>query len=115
MSTAYNGFCENLLTFKAASGFTSADVPVKISANDTVAACANNNAFCGISRSVREGYAAVQLTGAATLSYSGTAPSVGYAMLAADGSGKVKTVESGGRSLLVIAVDTTNSLVTILL
>lgn len=39
--------------------------------------------------------------------YSGTAPAVGYATLAADAAaGKVKTVTSGGAQYLVIKVDT---------
>ena len=40
------------------------------------------------------------------LPYTGTAPAVGYALLAADGKGGVRTAASGGRSCLVVHVDT---------
>ena len=62
MSVSTNGFGENVLTFKAASGVT-AGVPVKISANDTVAVCSAGNIFCGVATEVSGGYAGVQLTG----------------------------------------------------
>ena len=53
-----------------------------------------------------DGMAAVQLFGLAQVSYSGTAPAVGWATLAGDGKGAVKTVTSGGVKLLVLSVDT---------
>lgn len=49
----------------------------------------------------------VKTAGYVELGYSGTAPAVGYATLAADAAaGKVKTVTSGGAQYLVIKVDT---------
>jgi len=106
MSISFNGFGEKAATFKAAEGLT-AGVPVKVSANDTAAPCAAGDKFCGVSLGVDSGYAAVQLSGFAVLPYTGTAaPAVGYNALAADGSGGVKVLE-GGRSLLVVHVDTT--------
>ena len=106
MTVAFNGFKESLATFLAASGLT-AGVPVKISANDTVDACAAGDSFSGVANQVGGGYASVQMSGFATLGYTGTtAPSAGYNLLAGDGSGGVKVVTTGGRSMLVIHVDT---------
>ena len=115
MSISFNGFNESTLTFKAASGFTSSGIPVKMSANSTVAACAEGNSFIGVSKSVDGGLAAVQVSGAVTVGYSGTAPTAGYNTLAADGNGKVLVASTGGREYLVVDVKTASSLVTFIL
>lgn len=116
MAVAFNGFKESLVTFKAAGGLTQAGVPVKISANDTVDICAAGDSFCGIANQVKGGYASVQMSGFATLAYSGTPePAVGYCALAADGSSGVKAVTAGGKSLLVIHVDTVAKTVGVML
>lgn len=78
----------------------------KLSANGKVAPCADGDAFIGVMEGVRKGFTAVQLHGFAEVSYTGTAPSLGYVNLAANGSGGVKTATSG-RSHLVVSVDTT--------
>lgn len=107
MAVAFNGYKESLATFKAANGLT-AGVPVKMSANGTVDTCAAGDSFCGVASGAGKGYASVQMSGFISLPYSGvTPPAVGYASLAANGSGGVKVVTDGGRSLLVLEVDTT--------
>ncbi len=112
MSVAFGGFNENTATFKTESEITSGSF-VKMSESNTVTACANGDAFCGYAVSGDGGYAAVQLSGAVTATYSGTAPVVGYAVLVSDGTG-VKTA-SDGREYLVIAVDETAKAVTFLM
>lgn len=89
-------------------------MPVKPSASGTVAPCAAGDAFCGVAAAAaHDGRAcSVQLGGMATLRYSGTAPAVGSAKLAADGSGGV-SVSNSGASYAVFAVDTTAKTVTI--
>ena len=48
----------------------------------------------------------VQISGIASVKYSGTPPKIGsYAQLGPNGNGGVKTVESGGRSYLVVGSD----------
>ena len=95
MSVSTKGFCENVLTLKAASGLK-AGVPVAVSANDTVSAAGADAKFCGVSVNVNGGYAGVQLSGVVTMPYTGTdAPAVGYAALAADGAGGVKVSTKG--------------------
>ena len=87
---------------------------VKISANGTVAACADGDAVCGmVVSAARDGVAcAVALGGMVTAGYSGSsAPAVGWSGLAADGSGGVKA-SSAGRSYLVVDVDTSGKTVT---
>lgn len=115
MSISFNGYDEKLLTFKA-SGSIADGATVKISANETVSACSADDVFCGVCLGVKNGLACVKLSGYHKLTYSGnTAPSLGYTNFAADGSGKVKVPTSGGKSLLVVDVDTTSKTVGVIL
>ncbi len=104
MNVAFNGFNEDIVTFEAASGVT-AGTPVTISANGKVAAT-TSGAFCGICKSVRAGYAAVQLSGYVTVGSSGSI-SLGYQKLGAAADGKVKADSTNGREYLVVDVDST--------
>lgn len=112
MSVSFGGFNSNIATFKTAEELESG-CSVKISESDTVSACADGDVFCGFVVNGEGGYASVQLSGVVTAPYTGTAPEVGYAMLASDGSG-VKASESG-REYLVIAADETAKTVTFLM
>ena len=111
MSVSTKGFCENVLTFKAASGLK-AGVPVAVSANDTVSAAGADAKFCV---NVNGGYASVQLSGVVTMPYTGTdAPAVGYAALASDGADGVKA-STKGNTYLVLSVNTTAKTVSFML
>ena len=103
MDISLHGYGENAATF-AISGNVTAGLPVKISANGTVAPCTAKDKFCGVALSVRGGYASVQTAGYVKLPYSGTKPTVGYQAINADGAGKVQA-EATGRLLLVTDVD----------
>lgn len=76
----------------------------KMAANGKVAPCADGDQFIGVMEGVRKGVCGVQIHGFAEVSYTGTAPGLGYVNLAANGSGGVK-VSSGGRAHLVVSVD----------
>ncbi|MEG1593669.1 MAG: hypothetical protein RR350_04600 [Oscillibacter sp.] len=86
---------------------------VKISANDTVAVCGAEDAFCGAVLSVSRGGDAcsVQLGGMVTAGYTDPAPAPGYVGLAADGAGGVK-VNAAKRQYLVVDVDAAAKTVT---
>lgn len=105
MKISLNGFGEAAATFEADSG-VAAGMPVKMTGNGAVGACAAKDGFCGVAVSVRGGFAAIQLRGYAVLPYAGTTPAVGYQTLNAAGGGKVQ-VDGTGRSILVTDVDTT--------
>lgn len=105
MEYSFSGFGENAATFSAGTDVV-AGAPVKMTANATVGTCADGDDFCGVALNVRCGYAAVQLSGYVSLPYSGTAPSVGWQNLKAAAGGKIQTASTGGRSLLVVDVDT---------
>jgi len=105
MKISLNGYGENVATFEAQSGVV-AGMPVKMTGNGVVGACGENDHFCGVAVSVRDGFAAVQLGGYVQVPYSGTAaPAAGYQMLSGTADGKVK-VEDTGRCILVTDVDT---------
>ena len=113
MTITSKGFAEQVLTMQSQSAIN-AGAPVKLTGSYTVSAAAEDDAFCGVVLSCRDGLCSVQLRGSVSLPYTGTAPSVGPAVLAADGEGGVAAAQSG-TSVLVLAVDTTASTVTILL
>lgn len=100
MNINFNGYGENVLTFIADSSLTEAGVPVKISGDGTVAKCSANENFCGVCIGLRNGYAAVQLSGYIKMPASAKiAP--GYKKLAT-GSDSTVAVNSSGRELLVL-------------
>ena len=104
MNISLNGYGTGYVTLEAAEGLTEG-VMAKISANHTAAAAGDGEAFIGPVLSVRDGLALVQLSGICTVPYTGTAPTLGYDMLAAGASGGIRTTETGGRTVLVTAVD----------
>ena len=106
MGICFDAIGEKYVTFLAGEGAEKGKA-CKVSANDTVDVCDDGDVFCGVISECRDGCAAVIMGGYAELPYSGTAPEVGYALLAANGAGGVKAVTSGGKSCLVVHVDET--------
>ena len=66
-------------------------------------ACSDNDAFCGLALSNRKGFAGVQVKGFYDPAHLRSV-SLGQVILAADGTGKVKTA-STGVTALVVSVD----------
>lgn len=73
---------------------------VKITGNGEVGACTDGDAFCGLALSVRSGIRRGAGEGFACLPTSGTV-TLGRVKLAADGTGGVKPVSTGGTEVLV--------------
>lgn len=111
MNVSFNGYNEGTVTFEAESG-VAVGTPVTVSANGKVSA-AESAVFCGICTGIRDGYAAVQLNGYIKVKYSGTL-TVGYNRLVA-ADGKIKADSSNGRDVLIVDVDTVNSVAGIIL
>jgi hypothetical protein len=114
MGISLKGFNDNAATFYYDGAADVGDV-VKISANDTVTGCSSNNVFIGVLRKIENEFSTVQISGYARVRCSGTSPSHGLATLAADGSGAVKIVSTGGREYMVMDVDTKDGTIGILL
>ena len=113
MNLSANGFLQAALTMTAAETIP-CGTPVKLTDNYTVAAAENGDAFVGVVLTCADTFCAVQLQGAVTLPYSGTAPSVGSGILAADGDGGVKSAESGA-NVCILAVDEVRGTLTCIL
>lgn len=113
MKISLDGFNNKSATLVAAAGTEKGDI-VSLSNNLTVSTASQGAAFCGVCEDVRDGYATVLLEGYTRVSYSSTAPSLGFAVLAADGSGGVKTAQSG-RTCLVVEVDTVSNTIGIIM
>ncbi|MCI2057952.1 MAG: DUF2190 family protein [Oscillibacter sp.] len=114
MKLSYEAIGQWCATF-ACSGVSEGQV-VKISANDTAAACSDSDAFAGVAVSVAHGGEAcsVQLGGMVSVPYSGTAPAVGWTTLTADENGGVKAA-STGKTYLTVHTDTAAKTVTFVL
>ena len=95
-------------TFAAGSGVKGGQV-VKVTDNGTVDACGEGDTFCGVALEPRKGGAAVQVKGFVTVPYTGEL-TLGWATLAADGSGGVKA-NATGVTALVVSVDGESSAV----
>ena len=111
MSISFHGIGQVCATYLG-SNISEGHV-VKMSDRGVVAACADGNDFCGVAMCCKDDACSVQVMGFVTVGYSGTVPAVGWATLAANGAGGVKTVTDGGRSYLVVNADTTAKTVTI--
>lgn len=115
MSVSFGEIGQVCATFAQGTGVKKDEV-CKVSANGEVSSCAAGDKFCGVAVSPRGDYVGVVIGGFVVTSYTGvTAPAVGYAALAADGSGGVKVDASNGRQVLVVSVDTAAKTVTMYL
>lgn len=109
MAISYESIGQVCVTCNNSS--VSSNMPCKIATNNTITACADGNEIHGVVISTRSNIATVAIRGFVTLSYSGTAPTLGYCSLAASTNGKVKVLE-GARERLVVHVDTYKKTVT---
>ena len=105
MAISFGSIGEKYATFLAAESAAKGEV-CKVSANCTVAGCDDGDEFCGLVKDLENGHAGVQLGGYMEVACSGTLPSVGYAILAADGNGGVEEAETGKTCLVVFADST---------
>ncbi len=90
-------------TFGADEGVKGGQV-VKVTGGGRVGPCSEGDKFCGVALEPRKGGAAVQVKGFAAVAVTGEL-SAGWAVLAADGTGGVKAVSTGGMEVLVADVD----------
>ncbi|MEG2988529.1 MAG: hypothetical protein RR807_03900 [Oscillospiraceae bacterium] len=107
MKVSFEGIGEVAVTCFAAETLAKGDV-VKMTGNATVGVCVANDGFCGVAMNGMEGgTAAVQMGGCCTVKYSGTAPTVGWTKISADGAKGVKAdATATGTAYLILSVDT---------
>ena len=105
------GYNSRYITMQADGKMEPGDLVV-MSGNNTVKKAAAGK-FVGVAHAVRGDYVLVQTGGFAVLPYSGTAPTVGFATLAADSNADA-TTSASGREGLVTEVDATAKTVGVL-
>lgn len=113
LTVSLKGFNEKTATFKVSGDLTAGET-VTMADSNTVKACGSGEAIVGVALNVKGEYACVQLAGYAEIPYSGTAPTPGFNILAGDGK-KGAAAAQQGRSILVVNVDTAQSVMGIIL
>lgn len=104
MNINFSGYNENVVTFETSSNDVIMGTPVKMSGSGTVSKCSADDSFCGVSVNVRNGYAAVQLSGYIEMPTDDTF-TVGYQKIGAATDNKVKSTDSGREYLVVNVSD----------
>lgn len=87
------------------------DAACKLDSGGNAVPCSAGDKVVGIVRMLRGGSAGVQIHGFAEVKYSGTAPTIGYVNLSANGNGGIK-VDTAGKTHLIVAVNTADKTVT---
>ena len=108
MEFSFEGIGQVAATF-AAADVVQPGMAVALTADSTVGLGKAGDALCGVALSVKGGMAAVQVSGMVEVGWSGTAPAIGMGTVAVDGTGKIKTVTSGGVNCLIVSVNTGDS------
>lgn len=110
MNISFEGINQELVTFLSGNDVLKGQT-VKMSGSMTVSACDDNSEFIGIAAANADtGAVAVIIRGYVTVTYTGSAPTLGYTAVSANGSGGIKAA-STGRKVLICDVDSTNSTV----
>ena len=86
-------------TCEVEEGVTGGQV-VKVTANSKVGPCADGDKFCGVALAPRGAITGVQFKGFMTVNCTGSL-NLGWATLAADGNGGVKSASAGVNALVV--------------
>ncbi len=106
MGVSFEGYNESILTFAAQEDVAAGDLVVAAE-NGRVEKAAQGDIPAGLVRTVRAGYAGVQLFGYAQVAVSGLAGK-GWKTLVCDGENGLKPAGGGetGRQYLVLELDT---------
>lgn len=103
MNVNFNGYNENVVTFAVDNSTVTMGTPVKMTGSNTVGACEDGDTMAGVAVNVRNGYAAVQLSGYIEMPTSDTSLETGYQNIAVAGDGEV-ALSDNGREYLVVSV-----------
>lgn len=107
MNISLQGYGEQVATFQV-NGTVTKGYPVNVTQNYGVTNSTAETAFAGIALEVEGDCVTVQTHGLVTVGYLAgeDAPTLGICPVAANGDGKVKKL-TGGRNVLVVALDAT--------
>ncbi|MDO4749598.1 MAG: hypothetical protein Q4A39_02020 [Eubacteriales bacterium] len=114
MNISFDSIGQTAVTFcNNSSAPAKAGDCVCMSANAEVSAAGANKRFFGVALSADDSFAVVQTAGVVSLPFSGTAPSVGWVKLAANGENGVVQDNTNGSEFLVL--DVSDSTITFVL
>ena len=108
MEVSFEGIGQVAATFMV-NGDIQPAMAVALTGDSTGGLGKAGDAVCGVALSAKNGMAAVQIGGMVKVGWSGTAPAIGVGTIAVDGTGKIKTVTSGGMGCLIVSVNTDDS------
>lgn len=106
MNLSFNGFNENLITLEADDTLVKAGAMVTLTEEGKVASATEGDKICGVCINVRDGFAAVQITGYANLPCADKIP-CGFQKITADAQGAA-VVGDTGREVLVVTSESGN-------
>ncbi len=104
MRVAFEGTGQLVVTFET-EGEVMLGTPVVMGDNHTVKTAGKDEAPIGFVQHERQGFAAIQLQGFVDCPFTGTAPTVGWNKLSADGQGGCQLDEQGLSRLVVWVKD----------
>lgn len=104
MSINFSGYNENVVTFAISDSNVTMGTPVKMLSSGTVAKCESDEQMIGVAVNVRNGYAAVQLTGYIEMPTDDNF-TVGYNKITATDGVKVSKNDLGREYLVVTYTD----------
>ena len=112
MKLSYKGINERVVTFLANGTIEPGDL-VRVSSDNTVSVCEDNQIFDGVAVACRQGLCSVQVAGCAEVKLD-EAIATGYKDISAGANGGIKAAV-GGRMCTIINTDTTAGVATIIL
>ncbi len=98
----FSGYNENVVTFAVDDSTVLMGTPVKMTASKTVGACSEGDNMIGVAVNVRNGYAAVQLTGYIEMP-TDEVFTPGYNTICAAENGKIKSSDTGREYLVAFS------------
>lgn len=105
MSISYEAIGQVMVTCQADETTVEGQV-VKMSGNDTVAACTSGEQICGVAAYVAEdGFVAVHVKGFVTVPCTDSTVTAGYMSLTADGNGGVKAAGSSDKGITALVMN----------
>lgn len=114
MNNYFNGFATECITLPCNSAVKKGD-PISLNDSSTAYTGYDGTEFMGVCLQVRDGYASVALKGYAELKYEGEDPIIGFDKFVCGAKGTVKIDNNVGRSIMVVAVDTVEKIMGVIL
>ena len=114
MKNLFNGFASESVTVPCEPTVKKGD-PISLDNSSCAFTGYEGTEFMGVCLEVRDGYATVALKGYAELEYQGSRPAIGFNGLVCASDGTVTVDNENGRKLMIVAVDSAEKIIGIIL